>query len=356
MPSIHVLASSASVSQEVWVCQYVFCFQYVLVLSLKFGLPLLGQLILARHTLEIRHFRLLYSIQSIHVYTPAISWSFNFPHSPYHLYHQNLIHAVRYCRYTVYIGFIRPLASKMPMFVPRSYSSSDFGFKSKPLAMASSGAPMLSWICSGVRVSPMLLRYSWRFTVKQRHADYAASASSQTRPHNLQLGYPPCLCESHPLLVWSFKKLIVLPTEQDQQEVPGSQGRSSQASDVASCPLLRRAPPVGPNIARCFNPKKHAHFMNLYHALSAKFLDTYDFAAAVSQCSRDIPWHWVSQRPQSPHHQMLNRPVHLPAHHLWHGASESEGMKSAKILEISRDRVSSVSFAYFHLLVSSQGL
>lgn len=134
-------------------------------------------------------------------------------------------------------------------------------------AMASSGAPMLSWICSGVRVSPMLLRYSWRFTVKQRHADYAASASSQTRPHNLQLGYPPCLCESHPLLVWSFKKLIVLPTEQDQQEVPGGQGRSSQASDVASCPLLRRAPPVGSNIARCFNPKKDAHFMNLYHAL-----------------------------------------------------------------------------------------
>lgn len=130
---ICVLASSATVSQEVWVCQYVFFFQYVLVLSLKFGLPLLGQLILARHTLEIRHFRLLYSIQSIHLYTPAISWSFNFLHSPYHLYHQDLIHAVRYCRYTVYIGFIRPLASKMPMFVPRSYSSSDFGFKSKPL-------------------------------------------------------------------------------------------------------------------------------------------------------------------------------------------------------------------------------
>lgn len=120
-------------SLTVWVCQYVFFFQYVLVLSLKFGLPLLGQLILARHTLEIRHFRLLYSIQSIHLYTPAISWSFNFLHSPYHLYHQDLIHAVRYCRYTVYIGFIRPLASKMPMFVPRSYSSSDFGFKSKPL-------------------------------------------------------------------------------------------------------------------------------------------------------------------------------------------------------------------------------
>ena len=103
-------------------------------------------------------------------------------------------------------------------------------------------------------------------------------------------------------------------------------------SDVASCPLLWRAPPFGSNIARCFNPKKHAHFMNLYHALSAKFLDTYDFAAAVSQCSEDIPWHWVSQRPQSPHHQMLNRPVHLPVHHLWHGASESEGMKSAKIV------------------------
>lgn len=205
--------------------------------------------------------------------------------------------------------------------------------------MASSGAPMLSWICSGVRVSPMLLRYSWRFTVKQRHADYAASASSQTRPHNLQLGYPPCLCESHPLLVWSFKKLIVLPTEQDQQEVPGGQGRSSQASDVASCPLLRRAPPVGSNIARCFNPKKDAHFMNLYHALWAKLLDTYDFAAGVSQCSEDVPWHWVSQRPQSPHHQMLNRPVHLPAHHLWHGASESEGVSSPGLQDFKCSKI-----------------
>ncbi len=186
-----VLASSASVSREVWVRQYG------LVLSLKFGLPLLGQLILPRHALEIRTLSssILYT-----VYTSLYSYHIlPYPDPPTCHTLQNLKHAA-HCRHWFYktLGLKDAIAPRSQMGLNSNLSGCSKFWRIQMLLdlLWGSSVPHVAEILLGVHCQAK----TWWDGCDGVLAGLSVSPSAslnQTRLHNLQLGSIPSL-STHP--------------------------------------------------------------------------------------------------------------------------------------------------------------